>query len=250
MYFSGTSTAICCVPCPTWRRNSMSLFLAARRPTRLADWSSTSYTAHPAPARADGAARQATRAEPYERVGDPPVGVEVYAFPRRRVRPPLEGAAEAIAVLGHSSNCQRAGVSRHPGRRPWVQAQIYQFCCHVPCADSQRLADAVRSGTPWDGRLGRSGGCPCRPRARSSPQPVARRAGYPGRRQRPRPAGRRDLASTGLNRQVFIVEDDSQAGLGHVDAPPCPDPDHQSPGSGTASSTTPISPRGERGSQL
>jgi hypothetical protein len=59
-----------------------------------------------------------------ERVRDPPVGAEVYALPRRRVRPPLEGAAEAIAVLGHSSNCQRAGVSCHPGRRPWVQALL------------------------------------------------------------------------------------------------------------------------------
>jgi hypothetical protein len=34
-----------------------------------------------------------------ERVRDPPAGVKVYALPRRRVRLPLEGAAEAIAVL-------------------------------------------------------------------------------------------------------------------------------------------------------
>ena len=52
-----------------------------------------------------------------ERVRDPPVSVEVYPLPWRRVGTPLEGAAEAIAVLSHDSNCQRASVSCHRGRR-------------------------------------------------------------------------------------------------------------------------------------
>jgi hypothetical protein len=77
----------------------------------------------------------------------------------------------------------------------------------------------VTSGTPSDGRLGRSGGCPCRPRAHSSThrwpaEPGAQVAGG-------------DLA---LGRRVdeishskywpesaFIVEGDSQAGLDYID---------------------------------
>jgi hypothetical protein len=51
-----------------------------------------------------------------ERMRDPPVSIKVYALSRRRVRPPLEGATEAIAVPCHSSNCQPASVPCHPGR--------------------------------------------------------------------------------------------------------------------------------------
>jgi hypothetical protein len=82
-----------------------------------------------------------------ERVRDPPVGVKVYAVPGRRVRPPLEGAAEAIALLFHGSNCQCAGASCHPVCGPRGCRPSCPKACQ-PAGGTGRARSPRREGAP------------------------------------------------------------------------------------------------------